>query len=52
MKQVAGSVTIDRFSERENAGDAQLINLFDAKMQQLEMSFQDAISVMMYADGR
>ena len=52
MKQVAGSVTIDRFSERENASDVAIMNLFDAKMQQLEMSFQDAVSVMMYADGR
>lgn len=51
MKQVAGSVTIDRFSERQNASKQQIINLFDSKMMQLEMSFQDALSVMMYADG-
>jgi hypothetical protein len=51
MKQVAGTVTIDRFSERQNAGKTQIIKLFDAKMQQLEQSFQDAISVMLYSDG-
>lgn len=51
MKQVAGSVTIDRFTERQNSGEEALINLFSSKMEQLEMSFQDAISVMMHADG-
>lgn len=51
MKQVAGSLTIDRFTERQNAGPQQIINLFNAKMDQLEMSFQDAISVMFHADG-
>jgi len=51
MKQVAGSLTIDRFSERQNAGKEQIIKLFDAKMQQLELSFQDALSTMLYADG-
>lgn len=51
MKQVAGSLTIDRFTERQNAGPQQIINLFSSKMDQLEMSFQDAISVMFHADG-
>lgn len=51
MKQVAGTVTIDRFSERQNASKQQIINLFSAKMQQLEMSFRDSISVMIFGDG-
>jgi len=51
MKQIAGAVTINRFSERQNAGKSQIINLFKAKMLQLELSFQDNISEMLYADG-
>jgi len=51
MKQVAGTVTIDRFSERQNAGKEQIINLFGAKMTQLEMSFANKISQMFFADG-
>lgn len=51
MKQVAGAVTIDRFSERQNAGRTQVINLFKSKMKQLEMSFIDQINIMLFADG-
>jgi len=51
MKQVAGAVTIDRFSERQNAGRAQIINLFKSKMKQLEMSYIDVINAMLFADG-
>ena len=51
MKQVAGSVTIDRFSERQNAGKGQIIKLFKAKMDQLQLSFEDAINAMLFSDG-
>ena len=51
MKQVAGTVTIDRFSERQNAGKTQIINLFQAKMTQLEMSMANKLSVMFFGDG-
>jgi hypothetical protein len=51
MKQIAGSVVIDRFSKRTNAGRSQIINLVSAKMKQLELSFQDALSTMNFADG-
>ena len=51
MKQIAGTVVIDRFSKRKNAGRSQIINLVSAKMKQLELSFQDALSTMIFADG-
>jgi hypothetical protein len=51
MKQVGGAVTIDRFSERQNASRAQIINLFKSKMKQLEMSFIDIVNAMLFADG-
>lgn len=51
MKQVVGVVTIDRFTERQNATKVQMINLFDTKMKQLQMSFNDAISAMLFSDG-
>ena len=51
MKQVAGTVTIDRFTERQNAGRAQIVNLFKSKMKQLEMSFIDQINAMLFGDG-
>ena len=51
MKQLAGTVTIERFQERQNAGKTAIIKLFKAKMTQLEMSFQDAISEQLFGDG-
>ena len=51
MKQIAGTVVIDRFSKRKNAGRSQIINLVSAKMKQLELSFQDKLSTMIFADG-
>lgn len=51
MKQVAGTVTIDRFSERQNAGKAQIVNLFQAKMTQLEKSMANKLSQMFFSDG-
>lgn len=51
MKQLAGTVVIDRFSTRKNAGRSQIINLVSSKMKQLELSFQDALSTMIFADG-
>ncbi len=51
MKQLAGTVTIQRFQERQNASKATIVKLFNSKMQQLEMSFQDEISEQMFGDG-
>jgi len=51
MKQLAGTVVIDRMSTRKNAGRSQIINLVSSKMKQLELSFQDALSLMIFADG-
>lgn len=51
MKQLAGNVVIDRISVRKNAGRSQVINLVSAKLKQLELSFQDALSTMIFADG-
>ena len=51
MKHMAGSITIDRFSERQNAGKAKIISYFDSQMKQLEMSFIDSLSTMMFSDG-
>ncbi len=51
MKQVYGILSIDRFSERRNAGTAQIIKLFEARMTQLENSFKEKISEMLFGDG-
>jgi hypothetical protein len=50
-KQVAGSVSISRFEERQNSGEARLINLLSSKVTQAEISMRDALNAMLYGDG-
>lgn len=51
-KQVAGSVSIDGFSEFVNQGDkTKIINLLDKKILQLEISMVDSIDNMLMLDG-
>ena len=50
-KQVSGSVSISRKEERQNAGETQIVNLLNSKIQQLELSVQDALSIMSFSDG-
>ena len=50
-KQVAGSVSISRLEERQNSGEARLINLLASKVTQAEISMRDALNAMFYSDG-
>jgi hypothetical protein len=50
-KQYAGTVGITGLERRSNMGEAQLINLLEAKITQLEMSLRDRMSVDSFSDG-
>jgi hypothetical protein len=50
-RQFAGSLTIDGKTERINMGSAAIIKLMAAKMEQLRLSFEDALTTMLYSDG-
>jgi len=50
-RQVSGSITISGAEERKNSGKQAIINLLEAKIKQTEMSIQDALAAMIYADG-
>jgi hypothetical protein len=50
-KQYAGTVGITGLEKRSNMGEAQLINLLQAKIQQLVLSFQKRMSEDAYSDG-
>lgn len=50
-KQVAGSISISRIEERKNSGQSRIINLLESKIMQCEISLQDAITTMLFADG-
>jgi len=49
-KQYAGSVTISGRDERLNAGSSRIINLLQAKVEQLRVSVEDDLSAMLWAD--
>ncbi len=49
-KQYAGSVTISGRDERLNAGTSRIINLLQAKVEQLRVSVEDAMNQMFWAD--
>jgi len=49
--QHAGSITISGEEVKKNAGAAQLINLLQAKVDQLKLSVADDLNAMLYADG-
>lgn len=50
-KQYAGTVGITGLEKRSNMGEAQLISLLQAKIQQLVMSMRDRMSRDSYSDG-
>jgi hypothetical protein len=50
-KQYAGTVGITGLEKRSNMGEARLINLLEAKIQQLVLSFQSRMSEDAYSDG-
>jgi hypothetical protein len=50
-KQHAGSVVISGEEVEKNDGTAQLINLLQAKLDQLKMSTADDLNAMLFADG-
>jgi hypothetical protein len=50
-KQHAGSITISGEEVKKNRGSAQLINLLQAKMDQLKLSIADDLNAMLWADG-
>jgi hypothetical protein len=49
--QHAGSITISGEEVKKNRGAAQLINLLQAKVDQLKLSVADDLNAMLYADG-
>lgn len=49
-KQYAGSVTISGRDERLNMGTARIINLLQAKVEQLRISVEDDLSALLWAD--
>jgi hypothetical protein len=49
--QHAGSVTISGEEVKKNSGSAQLINLLQAKMDQLKLSIADDLNAMLYGSG-
>lgn len=50
-KQLAGSVSISRKEERQNAGKGRIINLLESKVTQLEITFKDVLDQMCFGDG-
>jgi hypothetical protein len=50
-RQHAGSVTISGEEVKKNSGSAQLINLLQAKMDQLKLSIADDFNAMLFASG-
>lgn len=50
-RDFAGSLTIDGDTIRKNSGSAQIINLLQAKMDQLRLSIEDKLDSMLFADG-
>lgn len=50
-RQVAGALTIDGRTERINAGPSEIINLLQAKFDQLRLSFEDKFTTMLWGDG-
>lgn len=50
-RQTAGSISISGIEEAKNRGMSQVVSLFDAKMQQLEMSLEEWFETTFYLDG-
>jgi hypothetical protein len=50
-KQLAGSIAISGIEEAQNSGDSRVLNLLEAKIMQLEMSLQEKLNTMFFANG-
>jgi hypothetical protein len=50
-KQLSGSVSISRLEERQNAGRNKIIDLLDAKMEQLRISLGEKLGRVAYGNG-
>jgi len=50
-KQLAGAVSISRLEERQNSGEAQLINLLQSKVTQAEITMRDELNIQLFGDG-
>lgn len=50
-KQVGGTVSISGREEFENQGKAKIVNLLEAKLTQLDISFREAVDDMIVGDG-
>lgn len=50
-KQYAGTITISGKELRQNSGVPQIIGLLQAKIQQLELSFEDDLNAMLFGNG-
>lgn len=50
-KQLAGTISISRKEERQNAGKTRIMSLMEAKAEQLEMSYQQKLGEMIFKDG-
>lgn len=50
-KQLSGSVSISRLEERQNASKNKIIDLLNAKMEQLRISLGEKLGRIAYADG-
>jgi len=46
-KELAGSVSISRKEERQNSGEARLINLLESKVKQAEMSMREELNLQL-----
>lgn len=50
-RQMAGSITISGEEERKNSGGPQIINLLQAKIDQLRLSYEDVLNQQLFGDG-
>jgi len=50
-RQYAGSISISGIEEAKNSGDAEIINLLEAKIMQAEESMREGFNTMFFADG-
>lgn len=50
-KQIGGTVSISGREEFENQGKARIVNLLEAKLTQLDISFREAVNAMIIGDG-
>jgi hypothetical protein len=51
VKQLAGSMTISGLEQIKNSGKAAVIDLVEAKMENLELSLQNELAAQLYKDG-